>query len=93
MSKGNHYELAPYPKNLEEPEVRNTWAQKAFAPLQNYLARYFPEEQDKIIDRLMFMGHGGSEGTDFIYKNSLTREYLVLSNTGDVVKKEPGALL
>lgn len=93
MSEKKEYELALYTADFDSPENKESWIRKAFAPLKDYLKREFPKEQNEIINRLMFMGHGGVDGTDFIYKNELTREYIIISVSGRVVKQEAGALL
>ncbi|QMV42702.1 hypothetical protein [Cohnella cholangitidis] len=70
-------------------KVTQKWLDKAFAPLSDYLGREYPEEKDKIMSYLMFMGN---EEGKFHYKNSVTRAYIVFDQGGRVVSRCDEAL-
>lgn len=95
MENEKHYDVGGYPVTGQEQSIeeRRAWIDKVFAPLLDFLAANYPNEKDQIIPRLMFMGHGGEGDTNFYYKNSLSREYIVISASGSVVRLDTGAFL
>ena len=61
----------------------------AFAPLNAYLEKEYPEQKSEIISCMMFMGDHNNQS---YYKNKITRSYIVLNPNGDVVSCEENAL-
>lgn len=68
---------------------RESWQDKAFAPLHDYLEREHPEVKKQIMSYMMFMCN---EEGKFYYKNSMTRTYIIFDQRGNVVSLDNSAL-
>jgi hypothetical protein len=69
--------------------VTEKWLDQAFAPLNDYLQREYPNEKDQIISYLMFMGNDDGK---IYYKNKMTRASIVFDQAGAVVSIGDSAL-
>lgn len=78
------YEIPEYPKNDNEEE-NNKWLDLVFSPLFDYLDENYTEKgKMEVIPYMMFMGHTDSEGNEesFLYKNKITRQYVMFDKYG-----------
>jgi len=75
--------------NSPKGNVSNEWLDQAFAPLQDYLDKYRPDEVNQIMVFTMFMGNDDGK---FYYKNSITRSYIVFDQSGHLISLADDAL-
>src|SRR5690606_22601684 len=71
-------------------KLTKEWTDKVFAPVRDYIRANYPEEElEGRMAYLMFMGNYDSK---FEYKNSVSRDRIVLDQEGKLVYCGPDAL-
>jgi hypothetical protein len=70
-------------------KLTKQWLDQAFAPLNDYLGKAYPETKVQMAGYLMFMGN---ENEKFYYKNSMTRASIVFDQSGALVSVDQAAL-
>lgn len=79
------YAKVNYPKG----KITKEWSDRAFAPLIDYLEKFYPEDKDKIMVCLTFMGN---EEGKFHYKHRVNKSYIVFDQAGALVSMNEDAL-
>lgn len=70
-------------------KVTQKWLDEMFAPIRCYLQKHYPLKAEIIVDYLMFMDQYDGK---FEYKNSITRDRIVVDKTGNVLFRGASAL-
>ncbi|MBD0383976.1 hypothetical protein [Paenibacillus sedimenti] len=71
-----------YPKVDFPKKVTEKWLNRAFAPLSDFLNRERPEDARSIMAYMMFMYNADQQ---FHYRNCITRDSIVLDQSGSLV--------
>ena len=72
-----------YPRVASSRKVTDKWLKQAFAPLEDYLNREYPEEARKMMSYMSFIPN--EEEQQFVYRNSRNKYSIILDRSGRVV--------